>query len=112
MNSEGLPFTFHVAPGGCLAVGSQWTLVNGSGQGEVLGTRFSASGIPDTTGHHRRAENKMGAPRSGLVNPGDEGRRGQGKRGHWVVPTQARVLGLVHGWSAGRPSSGRLYVVL
>jgi hypothetical protein len=93
-------------------VGSQWTLVNGSGQGEVLGTRFSASGIPDTTGHHRRAENKMGAPRSGLVNPGDEGRRGQGKRGHWVVPTQARVLGLVHGWSAGRPSSGRLYVVL
>jgi hypothetical protein len=25
-----------------------------------------------------------------------------------VVPTWARVLGPVHGWSTGRPSSGRL----
>ena len=29
--------------------------------GAVLGTRFSASGIPDTAGHLRRAENKMKA---------------------------------------------------
>jgi hypothetical protein len=34
---------------------------HGVGQGAVLGTRFSVSGIPDTTGHRRRAENKMEA---------------------------------------------------
>jgi hypothetical protein len=33
-----------------------------------------------------------------------EERRGQGERGCWEVPTQARVLGCVCGWSAGRPS--------
>jgi hypothetical protein len=76
---------------------------------EARDNRFSVSGIPDTTGHRRRAENKMGplgAARS--VNPGAKGRRGQGERGHWVVPTWARVLGPVCGWNAGRPSSRRL----
>ena len=29
-------------------------------------------------------------------------------RGCLMVPTRVRVLGPVHGWSAGRPSSGRL----
>ena len=44
----------------------------------------------------------------GSVSPGAEGRKEQGERGHWVVPTQVRLLGLVHGWSIGRPSGGRL----
>ena len=34
-----------------------------SGQGAGLGNRFSILGIPDTTGHHGRAENKMGSLR-------------------------------------------------
>ena len=33
----------------------------GDGQGAVLGTRVSISGIPDTAGHLVRAENRMGA---------------------------------------------------
>jgi hypothetical protein len=33
----------------------------------------------------------------------EEGRR----RGHLMVPMRVRVLGLVHGWSTGRPSGGR-----
>jgi hypothetical protein len=33
----------------------------GDGKGAVLGTRFSVSGIPDTTGHFGRAENKWGS---------------------------------------------------
>ena len=44
-------------------------------------------------------------PGGSSVSSGAEGRRGQGERGHWVVPTQS---GLVRDWSAGRPSSGRL----
>ena len=52
---------------------------------------------------------------------GNEGERNDGKRRegeragregalgeHWVVPTWARVLGLVRGWSAGRSSGRRL----
>ena len=80
----------------------------GGGQGAVLGTRFSASGIPDTTGHRGRAENRMGAPgaaQSALVPKGGES-RGRGRC--WMVPTQVRVLGLVHGRNAGRPSRGRV----
>jgi hypothetical protein len=34
----------------------------GGRQEAVLGTRFSASGIPDTAGHLRRAENRMPTP--------------------------------------------------
>ena len=33
--------------------------------------------------------------------------RGQGG-GSWVVPISLRVLDLIHGWSAGRRSGGRL----
>ena len=80
----------------------------GGGQGAVLGTRFSALGIPDTTGHRGRAENRMGALEGGLVSPGAEGRRGQKERGLWMVPTRARVPGLVCGLRAGRPSGRRL----
>ena len=57
---------------------------------EARDNRFSVSGIPDATGHYRRAENIMGASRA-------QGRRGQGERGCWVVPMQVRVLGPVHG---------------
>ena len=75
----------------------------GSGQGAVLGTRFSASGIPFTSGHCRGAEYRMGAPGSGQLALGPKGGEGRG-RGHCVVPMRARVLG----WSAGRPSGRRL----
>jgi hypothetical protein len=37
----------------------------GGGQGAVLGTRFSALGIPDTTGHLRIPKNRMGVPGRG-----------------------------------------------
>ena len=77
--------------------------------GEARDNRFSVSDIPDATGHRRRAKNKVRGPRGGSVSPGTE-RRGQGERGCWVVPLRARVLGPVHGWSAGRPSSRRLDV--
>ena len=103
-----LPLAFHAAPGGCLAVLSHWSHSMGGGQGAVLGTRFSALGIPDTTGHRGRAENRMGALEGGLVSPGAEGRRGQKERGLWMVPTRARVPGLVCGLRAGRPSGRRL----
>jgi hypothetical protein len=52
----------------------------GGGQGAVLDTRFLASGIPDTTGHRGRAENRMRAP-EWFISPGAEGKRGQGERG-------------------------------
>ena len=50
----------------------------GGGQGAVLGTKFSASDIPDTAGHSGKAEKRMGA--SGVALSGDKGRRGQGER--------------------------------
>ena len=53
---------------------------------EARDNRFSVSGIPDTAGHHGRAENKLGGPGGISFSPGDEERRGQGERGHWVVP--------------------------
>jgi hypothetical protein len=53
----------------------------GDGQGAGLGTRFPASGIPYTDGHHRRVENRMRSPGSGLISPKAEGSRGQGDRG-------------------------------
>ena len=69
---------------------------------ETRDNRFSVSGIPDATGHHGRADNKMGvATRGGSVVP-----RAKGERG--VVPAQARVLGPISGWSSGRSSGGRL----
>ena len=54
---------------------------HGGGQGAVLGTRFSALGIPDTAGHLGRAENRMGAPRGAAQSApglkGGEGREGE-----------------------------------
>jgi hypothetical protein len=87
------------ALGGCPAVGVHgtqpvvgWTRssLRSLGLTEARDNRFSVSGIPDATGHYRRAENIMGASRA-------QGRRGQGERGCWVVSTQVRVLGPVHG---------------
>jgi hypothetical protein len=46
---------------------------HGGGQGAVLGTRFSALGIPDTAGHLGRAENKIGALREAWSSPGLKG---------------------------------------
>jgi hypothetical protein len=87
----------------------------GGGQGAVL--PLWASRRPEITssqsrashaGYRGRAENKLG-PRGWLCQSlRAKGRKGQGENGHWVVPTQVRVLGPVRGWSTGRPSSGRL----
>jgi hypothetical protein len=54
----GLPHTFHLAVDRCLAVGIHHPISVGIGKGAVLGNRFSVLGIPDTSGHNRRAENK------------------------------------------------------
>jgi hypothetical protein len=77
----------------------------GGGQGAVLGNRFSASGIPGKDGHQGRAENRMGALGSAQSAPGQREERAGGEGGFWVVPTMGRVLGPVHGWRTGRPSS-------
>jgi hypothetical protein len=74
----------------------------GCGQGAVLGTRFSASGIPDTTGHCGRAENRMGVLGVARSVPGPKGREGRGRE------ERCEVLTPVCGCSAGRPSNRRL----
>ena len=47
---------------------------------EARDNRFSVSGIPDVAGHHRRAENKMGAPGAApsflVVKKGEDRERG------------------------------------
>ena len=40
--------------------------------------------------------------------PGRKAGEGRGTGGCWEVPTQMRVLSLVHGYSIGRPSGRRL----
>jgi hypothetical protein len=77
---------------------------------EARDNRFSVSGISDTTGHLRRAENKMGAP--GAAQSRDRREEMAGREGVLGVFTSVRVLGLVPGWSSGRPSSRRLDVIL
>jgi|UPI0000022141 hypothetical protein len=62
------------------------------GQGAVLGTKFSAPGIPDTTGHRERAENRMGAPGAAQSALGRREERAGGKGRRCVVPTWVRVL--------------------
>ena len=49
----------------------------GGGQGTVLGTRFTASGIPDTSGYCIKAENRMGAPGTAQSAPGMKGGEGR-----------------------------------
>jgi hypothetical protein len=50
----------------------------------------------------------MGAPGVARAAPGPKEGERTNKGERWVVPMGARVLGPVCGWSAGRPSSGRL----
>ena len=76
---------------------AHWGWTRGSprslGLNEARDNRFSVSGVPDTTGHLGRPENKMealGAAQSSLWLKGREGRV---ERGLWVVPRQVRVLG-------------------
>ena len=114
----GLPHTFHVAPGGCLAVGSHRTQARGEwkrgnqrslGLTEARDNRFSVLGIPDTTGHYGRAENKMGAPRVTWSSPGLKGGEARERGGTGWFPLRQESLV----WSmARRPSSGRLDTAL
>jgi hypothetical protein len=57
-------------------------------------------------GYDGVAENRIGA--LGRHSAPEIREEGSGIVGHWVVPTQVRVLSLVHGCSVGRPSGGRL----
>jgi hypothetical protein len=110
----GLPHAFHVAPGGCLAVGSHgtqptrgWT--RGSlrplGLTEAKDSKFSVS---DVAGHGRRAENKLGAPGTAWSSLGPKKERAR-REGALDGFHSCRVLGPVCGWSAG---SGRLDMAL
>jgi hypothetical protein len=54
----------------------------------------------------------VGAPGLAPSAPGRREERAGEEVGCWVVPTQARILGLVGGWSAGRPSGCRLKTAL
>ena len=97
--------------GGCLAVGSYRPILRGwtrsspgsLGLTEARDNRFSVSGIPDTDGHCRTAEDKMGALGLAESAPGTKGGEGKERGGSGWFP-----LGPVHGWSAERPSGGRL----
>ena len=81
------------------------------GQPQLLG---SVSGIPLWIGRRSREQNR--GPEVALRDR-DRVRvrvirkireEGRGREGRWVVPTQARVFGLVCGCSVRRPSVGRL----
>lgn len=116
----GFPHAFHMAPGRCLAVGSYRPSPRGSGGGgqgtvgglwtsqrpEITGSQFRASQTPlDTTEDLRT---KWG-PQGRLGQSQSRREERAGGKGSWVVPMQARVLGPVCGWRAGRPSCRRLF---
>jgi hypothetical protein len=84
---------------GCVNPRNPSSVGEGGEQGAVLGNRFSVPGIPDTAGHHGRLE---------ISHLWSRREERAGERGSWVVPTWARVLGPVCGWSVGRPSGGKL----
>ena len=112
-DAEGLPHAFYAGPGWVSGCEKPWNPSSAGGeQGAVLGNRFSALGIPDTTGHCGRAENRMGAPGAAQSALGPKGGEGRERGRCCVVPTWVRVLGPVHGWSTGRPSGGRLDAAL
>jgi hypothetical protein len=61
---------------------------------EARDNRFSVSGIPDTAGHHGRAENKVGAlwaawPASGPKRGEGRGTGGAGWSGPWLEHRKA-----------------------
>jgi hypothetical protein len=107
----GLPHTFHAALGGCLAVGSHEEWTSGSprslGLMEARDNRFSVLGIPDAAGHHRRAENKGGAP--GAARPALGLKRGEGReRGvaEWFSCGPEPRVWSVAGAQEGLPARG------
>jgi hypothetical protein len=63
----------HVGAGGRKARGCSRSL----GLTEARDNRFSVLGIPDTTGHLGRVDNKVGALGAAWSSPGLKGRRGQ-----------------------------------
>jgi hypothetical protein len=86
---RGVSHAFHMAPGGCLAVGTHrlqpmsgcgWARGSSRSLGltEARDNRFSVAGIPDAIGHRRRAENKVRAPGMAWTSPEQrEGREGR-----------------------------------
>ena len=52
-----------------------------------------------------QAEPESDAPGAGGQPEAENDSSGGGE--HWVVPTRARILGLVRGWSTGRPAGAR-----
>ena len=79
----------------------------GGVQGALFGTRFSVSGIPDTAGHHRRAENKMGAP--GVAQSAPEPKGGEGREGGgagWFPHGRESLVWSMAGAQEGLPAGG------
>jgi hypothetical protein len=86
----------------------------GGGQGEVLGTRFSAQA--SQTPPCIRAENRMGVPGGGSVSLGAEVRRGAGRKGGigWFLHRRESLSGLwqeVRSGSLGKSLSHHLITV-
>ena len=71
---------------------------------EARDNRFSVSGIPDATGHCRRAENKVGAQEAAQSSLK---RRGQGEMGLWVILTlRESLVQSMAGAQEGLPGEG------
>jgi hypothetical protein len=111
-----LPATcFPHSPRWVSGCGKLWTQPAGAGQGAVQG--LWASRRPEITGSRsqsRASQTPLDTAEELRTKWGPRGwlSHSQGwreERGCWVVPTWARVLGLVHGWSAGRPSGSWLF---
>ena len=71
-----------------LQLGAGWTRGNPRSLGlmEARDNRFSVSDIPNTSGHLRRAENKMGAPGLAQSAPGPKGGEGRERGGAGWFP--------------------------
>ena len=69
--------------------------------------RYQVLSLQHPTLHTTEKLKQNSGPRAAL-GPRGERKIGQRERGHWVVPTQARVLSQVSGCSAGRPPGRRL----
>ena len=71
-----------------------WTRVTlrSLGLTEARGNRYSVLGIPDTTGHSRRAENKMGAQGVAWSSPGPKGGEDRERGGAGWFPHRSESL--------------------
>jgi hypothetical protein len=87
----GLPHAFHMAQVGVWLWEATEPSPLSQGLTEARDNRFSFSSIPDTAGHHGRAENKIGA-RELLSHPQGLREERAGGEGHWVLPTRVRVI--------------------